>query len=175
MMREPTSVYGIVLLAVGALPVAAASCPYIRGNNVQDGSSHHARSDTILEARYSEDGPNFGRCSMKSNLAGGGTRSRDWWPCELSLDVLRQNADRVNPLGADFDYATEFAKLDGACLSPFESLLYLQFCWGNRRATSLTKPSGQSNNSRRISPSCRQTLRYGGRPTLAITARSLFV
>jgi catalase (peroxidase I) len=27
--------------------------------------------------------------------------------------VLRQNADKVNPFDDDFDYATEFAKLDG--------------------------------------------------------------
>jgi len=37
----------------------------------------------------------------------------DWWPCELNLAVLRQNTDETNPLGGDFDYPSEFAKLDG--------------------------------------------------------------
>lgn len=38
--------------------------------------------------------------------------NRDWWPDQLDLSVLHHNSKRVSPLGADFDYATEFAKLD---------------------------------------------------------------
>ncbi len=38
--------------------------------------------------------------------------NRDWWPNQLRLDVLHQNAPASNPLGADFDYAAEFSKLD---------------------------------------------------------------
>jgi catalase-peroxidase len=37
---------------------------------------------------------------------------RDWWPNQLDLEILRQNSDKSNPLGRDFDYAAEFAKLD---------------------------------------------------------------
>jgi len=47
-----------------------------------------------------------------SNVAGGGTRNQDWWPNELRTSVLRQNDPRNNPLGADFNYAEEFKKLD---------------------------------------------------------------
>ena len=35
-----------------------------------------------------------------------------WWPASLDLTPLRQNERSTNPLGADFDYAAEFAKLD---------------------------------------------------------------
>ncbi len=38
--------------------------------------------------------------------------NREWWPNQLDLDVLHQNSVRGNPMGADFDYAKEFAKLD---------------------------------------------------------------
>ncbi len=38
--------------------------------------------------------------------------NRDWWPNQLNLTVLRQNAELSDPLGNDFDYATEFQKLD---------------------------------------------------------------
>lgn len=38
--------------------------------------------------------------------------NRDWWPNQLNLDILHQNAPISNPLGADFDYAAEFAKLE---------------------------------------------------------------
>jgi catalase-peroxidase len=47
-----------------------------------------------------------------SNVAGGGTRNQDWWPNELKVNVLRQHDPRSNPLGADFNYAEEFKKLD---------------------------------------------------------------
>ena len=35
-----------------------------------------------------------------------------WWPANLDLTPLRQNERSTNPLGADFDYAAEFARLD---------------------------------------------------------------
>src|SRR5580658_6691155 len=35
-----------------------------------------------------------------------------WWPDHLDLSPLRQHDDRSNPLGAEFDYAKAFAKLD---------------------------------------------------------------
>ena len=37
---------------------------------------------------------------------------RDWWPNRLRLEILHQNSAKSNPLGEDFDYAAEFAKLD---------------------------------------------------------------
>jgi catalase-peroxidase len=36
----------------------------------------------------------------------------DWWPNQLRVNVLHQHAPASNPLGADFDYAAEFQKLD---------------------------------------------------------------
>ena len=38
--------------------------------------------------------------------------NRDWWPNQLNLKILHQNPPAGNPLGEDFDYAAEFAKLD---------------------------------------------------------------
>ncbi|CAG0973041.1 catalase-peroxidase [Methylophilaceae bacterium] len=35
-----------------------------------------------------------------------------WWPEQLDLKPLRQHAPASNPLGADFNYAEEFKKLD---------------------------------------------------------------
>ncbi|UXZ04301.1 catalase/peroxidase HPI [Moraxella nasicaprae] len=35
-----------------------------------------------------------------------------WWPKALNLDILHQHDTKVNPLGEDFDYAAEVAKLD---------------------------------------------------------------
>ncbi|MGH8494993.1 MAG: catalase/peroxidase HPI [Gammaproteobacteria bacterium] len=38
--------------------------------------------------------------------------NQDWWPDQVDLSVLNANAPRINPMGADFDYAEEFEKLD---------------------------------------------------------------
>jgi len=42
--------------------------------------------------------------------------NRDWWPNQLNLSILHQHAPASNPLGADFDYAAEFRKLDLAAV-----------------------------------------------------------
>ena len=39
-------------------------------------------------------------------------RNADWWPNRLDLSILRQNSAKSDPMGGDFDYATEFAKVD---------------------------------------------------------------
>lgn len=36
----------------------------------------------------------------------------DWWPEQLNLKILHQNAPVTNPMGSDFDYAKEFSSLD---------------------------------------------------------------
>ena len=44
------------------------------------------------------------------------TTNRDWWPNQLPLETLHQHSGLSDPMGADFDYAAEFAKLDYAGL-----------------------------------------------------------
>ncbi len=41
-----------------------------------------------------------------------GTMNRDWWPNQLNLKILHQNCPLSNPMGAAFNYAEEFKKLD---------------------------------------------------------------
>jgi catalase-peroxidase len=44
--------------------------------------------------------------------AGQGMTNRDWWPNELKLNILRQNAKKSDPMGEDFDYAAAFNSID---------------------------------------------------------------
>lgn len=57
-----------------------------------------------------------GKCPFMSGElskgAGGGTSNRDWWPNELKLNILRQNAPKSNPMGDDFDYAKAFNSIN---------------------------------------------------------------
>lgn len=46
------------------------------------------------------------------HTAAGAYSNGEWWPSQLNLQILHQNSVKGNPLGADFDYAEEFSKLD---------------------------------------------------------------
>jgi catalase-peroxidase len=47
-----------------------------------------------------------------SSTAGQGTTNKDWWPNQLRLNILRQNADKSDPMDPDFNYAKAFNSLD---------------------------------------------------------------
>ena len=58
------------------------------------------------------------------------TSSQFWWPERLDLAPLRQHAPQSNPLGADFDYAREFSKLDLAAVKKdIEALMTTSQDW----------------------------------------------
>ncbi|HNB36794.1 MAG TPA: catalase/peroxidase HPI [Anaerolineales bacterium] len=58
--------------------------------------------------------PVTGHAGMTS--ASRGQSNRDWWPNQLNLNILHQHAPASNPMGADFNYAEEFKKLDLAAV-----------------------------------------------------------
>ena len=41
-----------------------------------------------------------------------GMTNRDWWPHQIDLSLLRANHPNSDPMGEDFDYASEFESLD---------------------------------------------------------------
>jgi catalase-peroxidase len=52
-----------------------------------------------------------GKCPVMHTTFG--VRSnRDWWPNQLNLKILHQNSSMCDPMGASFNYAEEFKKLD---------------------------------------------------------------
>jgi catalase-peroxidase len=54
-------------------------------------------------------------CPMKNPAARRaltGRTNRDWWPNQLSLDILHQQGKHGDPLEADFDYVKAFKALD---------------------------------------------------------------
>ncbi len=53
-----------------------------------------------------------GRCPIMHGTRSGSTANLGWWPNQLNLKVLNQNSPKIDPMGADFDYAAEFQKLD---------------------------------------------------------------
>ncbi len=71
--------------SIGTSNAAASQCPVI-GGTLKEVSDRHT--------------------------AAGGMSNRDWWPNQLNLRILNQNSPRVNPMGAEFNYAEEFKSLD---------------------------------------------------------------
>ncbi len=64
------------------------------------------------------------------HTAAGALSNRDWWPNQLNLQILHQNSPASNPMGADFDYATEFAKVDlNALKQDIEDVLMTSQDW----------------------------------------------
>jgi catalase-peroxidase len=76
--------------------------------------------DTALaQAPPDKDAETMGKCPVMGvqagpnrNTAAGAMSNGDWWPNMLRLSILHQNSAKGNPLGADFNYAEEFNKLD---------------------------------------------------------------
>lgn len=50
--------------------------------------------------------------SKSNNVVSGGTKNQDWWPKQLTLNVLRQHSPLVNPMGEEFNYTEAFKSLD---------------------------------------------------------------
>lgn len=53
---------------------------------------------------------------VKENISNAGTQSSNWWPNELTLDILRQHSSLVDPMDEDFDYKKAFNSIDFAAL-----------------------------------------------------------
>lgn len=60
--------------------------------------------------------PFSGAATVKKTAAGNGPTNRDWWPNQLKLNILRQNALESSPMSEAFNYAEEFNKLDLSAL-----------------------------------------------------------
>ena len=56
------------------------------------------------------------QASPGRHTAAGAMTNGDWWPNQLNLKILHQNSPKGSPVGADFNYAEEFKKLDLAAL-----------------------------------------------------------
>jgi len=67
-----------------------------------------AKTGDPLHGSPSEEG-----AALRSLL---GRTNRDWWPNQLSLEILPQQGATGDPHGDDFDYAEAFAKLDYAAV-----------------------------------------------------------
>ncbi|GGE19644.1 catalase-peroxidase [Psychroflexus salis] len=76
-----------------------ATCP-VTG---MKGNAHSAHGETASAGENSYDDSDMNRIA---------TRDKNWWPNQLNVGILRQNAAKSNPMGEDFNYAEAFSQLD---------------------------------------------------------------
>lgn len=72
-------------------------------NNAHSNASYHESDESKCPVPHTQ-------------MRGGGSTNRDWWPNKLNLNILRQHAAKSNPMGEDFNYAEEFESLDLAAV-----------------------------------------------------------
>ena len=84
---------GVLILATG-LPFVGSGC---------SATTAGAHSTTPQDAE---------KVALHAHRNDAPTSIDDWWPNRLDLRVLTQNAPKGDPIDKDFDYATEFSKLD---------------------------------------------------------------
>jgi catalase-peroxidase len=62
------------------------------------------------------------------------SKNEHWWPNQVNLKMLNQNTLKVNTMDTDFDYASEFNKLDlDAVVSDLTVLMTDSQAWWPRR------------------------------------------
>ena len=77
-------------------------------------------NDTTLDKTDTTTHEMIGKCPFGGDRVGGALGTpptlENWYPDRLRVELLHQNGLAADPLGADFDYAAEFAKIDFAAL-----------------------------------------------------------
>ncbi|MFM1781003.1 MAG: hypothetical protein RJB49_1298, partial [Bacteroidota bacterium] len=81
---------------------AAGANPHAANPHAAGGANPHAAAGTNPHAGIN---PHTG---MKPSA----TTNKDWWPSQLNVGMLRQNSEKSNPMGPDFNYIKAFKSLD---------------------------------------------------------------
>src|SRR3546814_877722 len=95
---------------------AGRDCRFHRGTDRSKLAGESQREEMAMDAKTSGSplsDPAKEPAALRSLL---GRTNRDWWPNQFSLEILHKDGRPGNPMGADFEYAKEFAKLDHAAV-----------------------------------------------------------
>ena len=101
-MKKVILLTGLFAFSIGM--AQQAKCP------VTGLTASSSKESNGYEENYTMDAKNQTTASEKGSSQS--NKSKVWWPNQLNLEVLRQNSNLSNPMGAEFDYAKEFKTLD---------------------------------------------------------------
>ena len=84
----------------------------MENNENSSKSSYNVNGESKCPFNGDAGGPiNMENATIK-DMNSRGPINRDWWPNQLRLNILRQHSSLSNPMQKDFDYASEFKKVD---------------------------------------------------------------
>jgi len=95
------------MLCIASIAFAQNHPPLIKDGGKQAGDKQDISKCPVMGGQ---------KTPSQRHTAAGGMSNGDWWPNQLNLDILHQNSLKSNPMGADFNYAAEFQKLDLAAV-----------------------------------------------------------
>ena len=101
-------------LPSGKMP-AGIRCP-VTGKTYTVATDVNTAANTDATKGATEDADETVIETMNSPESTRAYSNRDWWPKQLNLEVLHQNSTKSDPMGAEFNYAEEFQKLDLAAV-----------------------------------------------------------
>ena len=88
-----------------------SKCPFPHHNDPNRGETIHSQNEENHVSHHGNG--STGKCPIiHGALTESSQTIMDWWPRSLKLEILAQHDTKTNPLGEDFDYKEEFAKLD---------------------------------------------------------------
>ncbi|MFK8111420.1 MAG: catalase/peroxidase HPI [Rubripirellula sp.] len=97
-----------------SLAASAFSPPFLLAQTPQTQTHQNQNSTTAKPPGENVD--NLSKCpvmgSSHGHTSAGAYSNGDWWPSQLNLRILHQNSAKGSPVNKDFDYPTEFKKLD---------------------------------------------------------------
>ena len=118
-------------LPVGACsrPVAPSAAPLALAEATPAGPKGACPFTGAMSTGASGEGGPAGAAPAAA-VVEGGPGNDYWWPNRLDLSVLHPNPPAGNPMGAGFDYASEFSKLDlKAVKKDLEAVLTTSQAW----------------------------------------------
>lgn len=115
-MKKVILLTGLFAFSIGM--AQQAKCP------VTGLTASSSKESNGNDENYTMDAKNQTTASEKGSSQS--NKSKVWWPNQLNLEVLRQNSNLSNPMGAEFDYAKEFKTLDYKALKKDLQVLMTQ-------------------------------------------------
>ena len=115
-MKKVILLTGLFAFSIGM--AQQAKCP-VTGLTASSSKESNGNNEN-----YTMDAKNQTTASEKGSIQP--NKSKVWWPNQLNLEVLRQNSNLSNPMGAEFDYAKEFKTLDYKALKKDLEVLMTQ-------------------------------------------------
>ena len=110
-MKKTLLLTGFLCMTMG-FAQETVTCP-VTGktyNMSESGANKGPHSGSI--EHFTNTQPAASTANPHEKSSGTANKKQDWWPNQLNLEVLRQNSELSNPMGANFSYAKEFQSLD---------------------------------------------------------------